>query len=218
MKTGLLGGTFNPVHIGHLRLALEVGETLGLDRVELIPAKVPPHKSDEAILPFELRADLLDLAVEQSPLLRVNRVEKELPVPSYTYDTLVHLNKTRPEDEFYFITGVEGFMEFPTWHRWEEIPLVANLVVADRGGYDLDRAVDTGKVFFLGEKVSCKTWPTIKIRGGKRIIFLPVPKLEISSTEIREKWLAGRDLSWLVPETVLAGLAAGEKDVHKVWG
>ena len=95
-KTGILGGTFNPVHNGHLRHALEAGEALGLDRVLLSPCAVPPHKAGAGILPFDLRVDMVRAAVDSIPLLEVDTLEGEMELPSYTWRTLQEWNRRHP--------------------------------------------------------------------------------------------------------------------------
>src|SRR5512142_198557 len=131
-RLGILGGTFNPVHVGHMRLALEMAEALSLDRVEFIPAARPPHKPDEGMLPFDLRAQLLSLSIDGASGLAVNLMEAERPGPSYTWDTLVELSRQRPDTDLYFIMGASDLLNLHLWRRGPELGQLANLAVSNR--------------------------------------------------------------------------------------
>ncbi|MDR2727132.1 MAG: nicotinate-nicotinamide nucleotide adenylyltransferase, partial [Deltaproteobacteria bacterium] len=132
MRVGILGGTFNPVHVGHLRLAIEAAERLNLDRVVLMPAHTPPHKDRADLLPFALRVELLQAAVEHSPILSVTELEAELPPPSYTWNSLAAWKSRRPDDLGVFILGAEDFANLNTWHRGLELPTLMDLAVMAR--------------------------------------------------------------------------------------
>ena len=132
MKIGILGGSFNPVHTGHVRMALEMLERLGLDRVELVPAAHPPHKSDEGMLPFAQRLALVNLAVKGVDGLHSNAVEGRRPGPSYTCDTLTCYKTEQPADDFYFLMGVGTFLEVHKWHNGLTLNRWANLVCVNR--------------------------------------------------------------------------------------
>ena len=132
VKIGILGGSFNPVHIGHLRVAIEVLEQLSLGRVELVPAKHPPHKEGSDILPFDLRLELVSRAIEGAPGLGSNPLEGERPGPSFTCDTLNCYKIEQPESELFFLLGASTFLELDNWRRGLEIPEMASLVVVNR--------------------------------------------------------------------------------------
>ena len=136
MGIGILGGSFNPVHIGHLRLALEVLEApvAALEYVELLPCAEPPHKPREGILPFELRSALLEVAGRRIPRLRVNRLEGMRSGPSYTWDTLTAYAAQYPGQRPVFILGGEDFATLPQWFRGLELPQLADFVVVPRAG------------------------------------------------------------------------------------
>jgi nicotinate-nucleotide adenylyltransferase len=215
MNVGLLGGCFNPVHVGHLRLAIEAAEALGLDRVELVPAARPPHKPGEGMLPFELRAALCEAAVDGVAALGVNRIEAALPGPSYTVETLRTLRERRPGDRFTFLLGAGDLRAMPGWHQGLEIPALADLGVAGRGPDGLER---------VRAMVEC-AWPGVRpegdaawsLPGGGRVSWCGVRRLDVSSSDVRERWLAGRSVRALVPECVERMLAAEAAAVRSAW-
>ena len=120
----ILGGSFNPPHVGHLRLAIEAAEALSslTDGVDLIPCAVPPHKAMTGMLPFDLRARMLEASIADLPFLRCNRLEGQRQGPSYTWDTLLAYREAAPDTELYFILGSPDFALLPTWHRGLELP------------------------------------------------------------------------------------------------
>ncbi|MDR3358073.1 MAG: nicotinate (nicotinamide) nucleotide adenylyltransferase [Desulfovibrio sp.] len=203
----VLGGAFNPLHIGHLRFAVEALEALGplADGVDLTPTAVPPHKDAGNLLPFGLRAAMTEAAVTDMPGLRCNRAEARRRGPSYTWDMLSAARAQAPGTDFYFLLGMSDFVLLPTWFRGEELPRLCHFVVAPRAGMgakDFTAAV-------------LRLWPTARERpplvsgglcaalpGGGLAHFLPLPVLEISASGIRQRWLAGRNISWLVPAPV----------------
>lgn len=215
MRIGILGGCFNPVHNGHLRLAIEVREHLGLDRVELMPAHVPPHKPGEGMLPFAMRAALAEAAVEGVPGLRVSRIEAARPGPSYTVDTLAALRDTLPGAELWFILGAGDLFVLPRWHRGLEIPGLCNLAVAGRGA-DGPEAVDgfVAAQWPGAEGDGAGGW---RLPGGGLLRQVPSQRLDISASDVRVRWLAGRCLAGLVPEAVERALAEGGAAVRAAW-
>nr|WP_281347187.1 nicotinate-nucleotide adenylyltransferase [Thermosulfurimonas marina] len=183
---GLLGGTFDPIHLAHLRLAEEVREALGLAEVWFIPAGVPPHKRAEPHLPFEERLRLVELALQDHPAFRALDIEGRRPGPSYTVDTLLELRSRYPERRFYFILGWDAFLEIESWHEYRRLPELAHLVVVSRGDFSSAEA----------RKQAQRLFP------NHRVHFLRVTRLDISSTEIRRRRRAGLSIRYLVPEAV----------------
>ncbi|WP_419787377.1 nicotinate (nicotinamide) nucleotide adenylyltransferase [Pseudodesulfovibrio sp.] len=215
MKIGILGGSFNPVHIGHLRVAIEVRERLGLDRVELVPAKQPPHKTDSNILPFETRLALVERAIEGVPGLGANPLEGERPGPSFTCDTLHCYHTEQPESEFWFVLGASTFLELDQWRRGLEIPAMASLAVVNRWEA-------SGRV----SEFITSHWPDAEADGdgiwffpeGNSLRLLDIPRLDIKAGHIRRRWLEGRSLRFLVPPGVEAYLEENAADVEAYWG
>lgn len=215
MRIGLLGGCFNPVHNGHLRLAIEAGEALDVDHVELMPAAVPPHKRDLPMLPFELRAGLCDMAVQGVAGVSVNRSEAARNGPSYTVDTLAEFSRERPDDSFTFIVGSGDLFLMPRWHRGLEIPAFADIAVAGRddGWFDAVRRFVT------------QTWPGAETLGesawllpeGRRLTWIPARRMDVSSSDVRKRWLAGRPVRGLVPQCVEESLNERREEVEAAW-
>lgn len=196
---GILGGTFNPVHNGHLRMALEAREALGLSRVDLMPASVPPHKGRAGLLDFETRLALLREAVEGVGGLGVSGLEGDMPTPSYSYDTLTRLGELHPGVNHVFVLGSTDFLTLPEWHRGLELPLLSDMVVVDRLGLGLD-AVDR----FLDAHWQWEAeGPALRrIKSGRLVAFVTMPRLDISASMVRDKFCSGLETSGLVPEPV----------------
>lgn len=184
-RTGLFGGTFDPVHIGHLIIAEVAFDALGLDSVEFLVAGDPPHKTDETVTPAALRIEMVRAAIADTPHFGINLVELERAGPSYTAETLRQLSAERDEDWF-FIVGGDSLRDFASWREPSEIVRLARLAVIDRPGstYDLD-ALD-------------RSAPGI----GARIDFVDGPLIDISSTELRERVRIGRSIRFQTVESV----------------
>lgn len=218
----VLGGSFNPPHVGHLRMALEVKEALGPQKVLFIPAAVPPHKPAGGLLPFALREEMLEKALAGLPGLEVCPMENERPGPSYTVDTLSALSAAYPEARLGFILGGEDLALLHTWSRWERLPELADLIILPRGD-------GTEQDFFHTVR---HLWPeaaplnplpsgasaAFHLPRGGRILYLSQPRLEISSSLVRSRWRQGKSLDFLVPRAVIEVLEAHRTAVAALWG
>lgn len=213
-SVGILGGSFNPVHNGHLRMAIEVREALGLTRVDLLPARVPPHKNTSGVLDFDLRLDLLHLAVAGVEGLGVCALEGEMPVPSYSYATLVRLHELFPRTNHVFVLGSSDLLTLPDWHRGLELPLLTDMAVVDRLGLGQD-TVDR----FLAAHWRLEEEGTgvRRIAGGGRIAFVPMPRMDISASMVRDKFRVNREVSGLVPEAVRGRMRAEPRLFTDCW-
>lgn len=180
---GLLGGSFDPVHHGHLILARDAAEALGLDRVLLIPAARNPLKAAEGA-PAELRLAMLRAAVADEPGIAVDDVELRRPPPSYTVDTVADIARRFPGTRLTLLVGEDNVPNLPSWRRWEELRAAVEIVVLGRGGS------------------GAKHGPAGSFRT------LTARRLDISATEIRKRVAAGRSIRYLVPETVRELMAA----------
>jgi nicotinate-nucleotide adenylyltransferase len=186
LKVGLLGGTFNPPHLGHLVMAQEAHARLGLDRVVFMPVYSPPHKVVESEPGVDQRVALCERAVAGDPRFVVSRLEADRPGRSYTVDTLRGLHESSPEDELTFIMGGDMAYSLPTWHEPEAVLSLATLGVAERDG--VARADITEHLAGLA--------------GADCIRFFDMPRLDISSSLIRRRAAAGQPLRYLVPDAV----------------
>jgi len=191
MKVGILGGTFNPPHVAHLVCASEAHDQLGLDVVLLVPTALPPHKAVPDDPGAEHRAAMCALAVQGDERLRVSRIELEREGPSYTVDTLRTLHEREPEHELTFIVGGDMAHSLPTWHEPEGILGLARLAVAERA--EVRRADITERLAHLA--------------GADRVDFFAMPRLDVSSSDLRRRVAAGRPIRYLVPERVVEYIA-----------
>lgn len=184
MRLGILGGTFDPIHLGHLLLAEQAREALELDRVLLMPAARPPHKPDAPISPFADRLRMVALATSESLGLVASDLEQDEAVPSFTVATLRRLRMLEPEAELWLILGGDSLRDLPTWREPEEIVRLARLAVYPRPGEDATSAAPPAEVL------------------GANATLLPGPRLLLASTEIRARVMAGRSIRFLVPRAV----------------
>ena len=178
MKTGIFGGTFDPPHVGHLIAAQDALETLGLDRVLFIPARLPPHKQKEKVSEAAVRLQMIQAAAGGNPNFEVSDVELNRTGPSYTVDTLRELHKQRPGDEFYLLLGVDQVQEFSTWREPDEVRRLARLAMLTRSGIEEAAAGDI-------------VYQTV-----------PVTRVDVSSTLVRQRVTSGKSIRFLVPEAV----------------
>jgi nicotinate-nucleotide adenylyltransferase len=189
VRIGILGGTFNPPHLGHLICAQEAYLQLGLDRVTLIPARIPPHKPVEDEPGPEHRLELCRLAVRgDEARFDVSEVEIARSGPSYTVDTLEELHSSAPDHELYLIVGGDIAAGLPGWHRPERVLSLATLAVAKRRGTSR-AAVDD----------ALRTLP-----GGERAQFFRMPRIGVSSTMLRDRVRAGQPIKYFVPDAVVS--------------
>ncbi|NJD09496.1 MAG: nicotinate (nicotinamide) nucleotide adenylyltransferase [Gemmatimonadetes bacterium] len=188
MRLGLLGGTFDPPHIGHLIAAQDALQVLALDCVALVPAAIPPHKQDRPVTPAPERAAMLALACGDDPRFRVETLELDRTGPSYTIDTLRAL--ASHGDELFLLIGTDQYAEFGTWREPEEVRRLATLGVLRRAG-------DEVRIGAVGDDL-----------GGRPVRDVPVTRIDISSTLIREAVAAGRSIRYLVPPGVEAYIRA----------
>lgn len=180
-----MGGTLNPVHLGHLLVAEAARERFNLERVVWVPAGDPPHKTDAGLAPQEDRYAMTLLATASNPAFEVSRLEMEREGPSYSLLTIQHFRRQVGADDLFFITGADTVLELLTWHRHEEVIRSCRFIAATRPGHDLDRLDDVLPPEYL-----------------RRIEAMPVAAVDISSTEIRRRISAGETVRYLVPEAV----------------
>jgi nicotinate-nucleotide adenylyltransferase len=187
VRIGILGGTFNPPHLGHLVCAQEAYRELELDRVMLIPARIPPHKPVEDEPGPEHRLALCQLATQNDDRFAVSDLELRRDGPSYTVDTLEQLSSQEPSNELFLIVGGDIAAGLPRWHQPERVLELATLAIAERRG-TARSAVDAA----LGS-----------LRGGERARFFQMPRIGVSSTMIRRRVAADQPIRYLVPDRVV---------------
>lgn len=202
-KLGLFGGTFNPIHYGHLRTAEEVVEALALARLWFIPAALPPHKTGKAIPPFETRLEMARLAVGRHPRITVSDIEGRRPGKSYSIETLRQVRQEYGQDwELYFILGLDAILEITTWKDYAELFTLCHFVVLDRPGYDRGQLEAV-----LRREVHPQFQPLPDPAGfqhpsGYKVFFLATTLMEISATRIRALVAQRRSIRYLLPERV----------------
>jgi nicotinate-nucleotide adenylyltransferase len=184
-RIGVMGGTFDPVHHGHLVAASEVGHNFALDEVIFVPTGQPYQKEARVVSPAEDRYLMTVIATASNPRFSVSRVDIDRPGPTYTIDTLRELHAAGPDDELFFITGADALAEILTWHAVDELFTLAHFVGCTRPGHRLSGAG------LPEDKVS----------------LVEIPALAISSTECRARVVAGEPVWYLVPDGVVQYIA-----------
>lgn len=196
----ILGGTFDPVHLGHLRVAWEAAEFLGAD-VHLMPANVPPHRA-QPVASAAQRVAILCAALQGQDRLILDERELRRDGPSYTVDTLIELRKEiGPARSIVLLVGADAFSGLPSWHRWRELFDLAHIGVLTRGGHKVTESTE------LTEQVQTRRTSTaadLSNRAFGRVIQIQVSSLEISATHIRNELAAGREPRYLVPDAIVA--------------
>lgn len=196
----ILGGTFNPIHNGHLRSALELVELLGFERLHLMPCANPPHR-DAPACPPERRADMVELAVADEPRLVCDRRELTRSGPSWTVDSLAGLRaEYGPERSLCLVMGCDALLGLDRWHRWQALLDFAHVIVIARPGWHLPRAGTVAE--WLAEH-QIKAASALQERPAGGVLVLELRPLAISSTEIRALCREGRSARYLLPEPVL---------------
>ena len=204
MKTGLLGGTFNPIHKGHLKAAEEACEFLGLDEVLFIPAGSPPLKSSD-IAGMDHRLRMVGLAVASDPRFRMLDIEARRSGPSYTVDTLRQLGRMHEGSELVFILGLDSFLEMPRWKDFSELVKLADFAVLCRPPYSADALAEAGYLEADAERLNSLQDGEVleaRIRGGRKAWIIRAGFLDISATEIRRRLALGMSVSSLLPADV----------------
>ncbi|MCX7982537.1 MAG: nicotinate-nucleotide adenylyltransferase [Syntrophales bacterium] len=204
MRWGIFGGSFDPIHFGHLRCAEEVRELMQLDRIIFIPAGRPPHKDPQDLTPFAHRYEMVRLAIGHHPFFEVSDEEGKREGVSYTIDTVNAWRRCRlGEDNLFFITGQDAFEDLRTWKEWETLVRICNFIVMSRPGcaaLDLDRILtpEIARLFVFNERNSSYLGP-----DGYVIYLVRVTLLDIKARVIRQWIKEGRSIAFLTPEKVI---------------
>ena len=195
-KIGIMGGTFDPVHYGHLFAAEFAREAAGLNRVIFVPSGNPPHKSYDGMAPAEDRFEMTRLAIENNEGFEISRVEVDREGPSYTADTLEFISEFNPEAELFLITGIDAALDLPNWHMPQKIISLCKILIIARPGYICD------KIGTLDESVR------------DSLIILDTDLIDISATDIRNKARTGRCIRYMTPDVVCDYIAG--KNLYSV--
>ncbi|MBI2217094.1 MAG: nicotinate (nicotinamide) nucleotide adenylyltransferase [Candidatus Rokubacteria bacterium] len=200
MRTAVFGGSFNPIHLGHLLLADEVLETLGADRVLFVPAGEPPHKSAATVAPAADRLAMVSLAIAGHPGFEVSDIEVRRAGASYTVDTLAVL--ARPGDELFLVLGSEMFLDLLTWRQPRRIAGLARLVVVPRSGsaFDPESAAAQKVLHAIGLERFASV--PVETAPPSSVLVVHATSLPLSASDLRRRVRQGRSLAYRVPEAV----------------
>jgi len=186
-KVGLLGGTFDPIHIAHLIMAEECRSHLSLEQVFFVPAGIPPHKLNKPITSAEHRVDMVELAIASNPYFAVSRLDIDRPGPCYSIDTINLLSRQLADSvEIYFIIGTDSLIDMPTWHEPARLIELCRFAVVGRPSYQVD--MDYLESVLPGVR--------------SRIEFVDAPGISLSSSDIKRRIHSGHSIKYQVPESV----------------
>lgn len=213
MRVGILGGTFNPIHFGHICPTIEAAKKLKLDKVIFVPAYFPPHKLNKKIISAHHRTNMINLAIEEYPHFELSTMEIDRKGISYSVDTVTALMEKMKYDDFFFIMGIDAFVEIDTWKDASRLLKSANFAVLARQGIifsDLLEAIAKNLSeklkdlqFYYGEAEPESGLKCIKVRSFPySIISIETTPVDVSSTKIRERIKCGSSIKNLVPEKV----------------
>lgn len=188
-KVGIMGGTFNPVHYGHLFLAEQAYEQLGLDKCLFMPSKNPPHKKGQEITSGEHRLNMVRLAVLSNPHFEASTTELDREGMTYTADTLKLLTAEHPDTEYYFIVGADSLLQMTQWREPQTVFRLSTIAVAGRN--------------HLPEDILDQQIKGLTEEFGAKITYLQMPDIEISSADIRERIANGKTIRYYLPEQVM---------------
>jgi nicotinate-nucleotide adenylyltransferase len=201
-RVGILGGSFDPIHLGHLRSAEEVREALELERVYFVPASAPPHKPQRRLAAGSDRLAMVERAIADNPAFRSCPLEIERGGTSYSIDTLEAFADVEPGADVHFIVGIDAFREIQTWKDVSRLFELANFIVTDRPPGVVEPSIEHLPV--AAREAFCYDADTLSYRhrSGTRLQFLPITAIDISATAVRERVRRGRSIRYLVPHEV----------------
>ena len=191
MTLGVLGGTFDPIHNGHIAAAAAAAHALTLDAITLVPSRIPPHRQDPVGASADHRFAMAALVAAERPGWTASRLELDREGPSYTYDTLTELRRKSPGTQIFFILGADAFAEIATWSRYPAVLDVANFLVVSRPGVTLNS---------LHERVPSAF--SLRPSANTRVILVEANTPDVSATDIRRRIRAGESLADLVPDSI----------------
>jgi nicotinate-nucleotide adenylyltransferase len=190
MKVGIFGGTFDPVHVGHLIMAEHCQEQARLDHVWFVPAARPPHKAEAELTPFPRRVEMLELALAGNPAFQIDQLEKDRPGPSFTVDTLESLHGAHPEAELHWIMGSDSLYDLPSWRSPDRVVELAGLLIVARPAWTVWPVEQLRTALHLPAEASV----------GMQVVHTPL--IEISSRDLRRRVAERRSIRYMVPRAV----------------
>jgi nicotinate-nucleotide adenylyltransferase len=202
MKTGILGGTFNPIHLAHLRIAEEVQRACELDRVLFIPAAEPPHKNVAGQIPFRHRLAMVEAAIDDNPSFQASDLEFRRSGKSFSVDTLEILRQEDPKGERFFIIGLDSYRDIASWKDFSRLFSLSHVVVTTRPGVVVKDSLAPLPVANREDFCYAEGAEEIRHKSGNRLIFLEETCLDISSTQIRNRLANGQSVQHLIPPAV----------------
>lgn len=202
MRIGIFGGTFNPIHIGHLRSAEEVREQQRLDRILFVPSATPPHKKHLEIVPAADRLAMVRCAIAGNVGFRASSVEIDRAGRSYSVDTLDSLRVAHPRVRFAFILGIDAFREIATWKSYQRLFELCDIVVTSRPSYENTPLLSLIPVAARKQFCYRRHRKVLEHRSGHEVVFQQVTDFGISASDIRERKRRGESIRYLVPKTV----------------
>jgi nicotinate-nucleotide adenylyltransferase len=210
LRIGIFGGTFDPIHAGHLRAAEAVRRRFGLDRILFVPSNTPPHKRRPSVAPAPARLKMVELAVRGRRGFEANAIEVRSRSTSYSVITIEKIGKLFPGARLFFILGADAFLEIKTWREWRRVLDLCALIVMTRPGTSLRAARSVLQPEYRSRMISLR--PATKIgpalAAGRTIFFLRIDALPVSSTDIRRRIREGRSIDVRVPDPVAAAIGA----------
>jgi nicotinate-nucleotide adenylyltransferase len=214
MKIGIFGGTFNPIHYGHLRAAEEVREKFHLSKIIFIPSKSPPLKTHE-LIESEHRYKMTELALSGNGFFEISDIEFKRPGKSFTVQTIEELRRIFHDMDLYFILGIDSFLEIPTWLQPEKLMSLTDFIIIARPSF---RFVDLllspyinvqRQVLEKLDKAELESY-SAALKSKRVIIAMKIPLLDISATEIRKRFREGKSIKYLLPESVESYIIANK--------
>ncbi|VAX34052.1 Nicotinate-nucleotide adenylyltransferase [hydrothermal vent metagenome] len=197
----IFGGTFNPIHFGHLRAAEEVREALGLSKVIFTPSCVPPLKSGD-LAEVHCRLEMVRLAIKDNPHFDLSDMECRRGEKSYTVRTLEELKEQHPSIEPLFILGVDAFLDIPNWYKPERLIQLCDFIVVNRPPFCTEEILRSPFLKDEGMRLSRETQALLTLKSGRKVISINCTSIGISASDIRERLKKGMSIKYLLPESV----------------
>ncbi|MDO5718571.1 MAG: nicotinate-nucleotide adenylyltransferase [Tissierellia bacterium] len=188
MKIGIFGGTFDPIHQGHLIMASIIYDEMGFDKIVFIPSGNPPHKTNKKITDEKIRSEMVRKAIESDDRFELSMIEQGKENLKYTYHTMTEIMENKPENEYYFIIGGDSLRNIETWYEYKRLLKEVKFVVVDRVSKERDDILDLVKRY---QKIS------------KEIKYIDMPLIEISSTDIRNRVKSKKSIDYMLPDEVI---------------